>query len=266
MKLSIPLLLLLSCCAAEMPLFAQDTVYYDIGWKKTDPANAYYLQVRTKSSVGWNVTDYLHSGKIKLTGAYSDDSMHIRQGEFVTYDSTGYVSNRRIFVNNKLEGPETFYYPNGQVMMTGNNKNDTTDGEWMGYYASGKSSGKATYKDGKQVGIALLNEDGSPKKDISIFRREADFPGGPSQWLKFISSSSKYPDQAVMHDIKGTVYITFKVTKEGKVADVHVDIPVNKYLDKEAMRVIKSSPEWQPAIYGGIVSDSYKRQPIIFTF
>jgi hypothetical protein len=39
---------------------------------------------------------------------------------------------------------------------------------------------------------------------------------------------------------------------------------VNKYLDEEALRVMRLSPDWQPAIFAGIPRDSRKYQPIIF--
>jgi protein TonB len=39
---------------------------------------------------------------------------------------------------------------------------------------------------------------------------------------------------------------------------------VNKYLDAEAVRVIRLMPRWTPAIYGGTPADSYKLQPVVF--
>jgi len=202
MKLSLPLFLLFSCCAAEISVSAQDTTYINAAYKPTDPARASFYQVRTKSPAGWKVASFYISGKPQMTGEYADDSLHISTGEFVWYLPTGVVEHRCVYVNRKREGPETFYYPNGKVQATGNNRDDHPDGEWTGYYPSGKVSGKATYKGGNQASAEFFNPDGSPNKEIKLFMRDADFPGGPSAWLKFLNKTYKYPDQAVDKEIE----------------------------------------------------------------
>ena len=264
MKTLIRLTLFLTCCANEVPALAQDTLYYDAIWKETTADKASYFRIKTRSTEGWRVSDCFLTGKPQMKGGYADDSFHVRQGEFAWYDSSGVINHRCMYVNNKPSGPETFYYASGQVQMSGNNKEGEAEGKWAGYYPSGKISGKAKYKKGKQISGTFYHEDGSPDKSITEFRRDSGFPGGIPQWLRFLSKTSRYPDSAVVYEIQGTVVIGFMVSKDGKVHDLRVIQSANKYLDEEALRVMRQTPDWQPAIVGGIISDSYKRQPIIF--
>jgi len=62
------------------------------------------------------------------------------------------------------------------------------------------------------------------------------------------------------------VVISFKVSKEGVASGFVLDQSADPYLDAEALRVLKLSTTWEPAIFGGIYCDSYKKQPIVFKF
>jgi len=137
-------------------------------------------------------------------------------------------------------------------------------GEWLGYYQNGKISGKAKYERGKQVAAAFFHEDGSPNKSISSFMKESEYPGGVPQFLRFLNKTLRYPDTAVNYEIQGTVIVAFKVSKEGKASEFRVIQSVDQSLDAEALRVLKMMPDWEPAIIGGILSDSYYSQPVVF--
>ena len=264
MKPLIALVLLFSSSAGEVFALSQDTIYYDVVWKETTADKASYFRIRSKLSAGWQVTDYFLFGKPQMTGGYADDSFHIRQGEFVWYDSSGVVIHRCLLKNNKQNGLEFYYYKSGQVQMSGRNEDDEAEGDWIGYYPSGKISGKAKFKKGKQVSGVFYKEDGSRNKAVTEFSRESEFPGGGPNWLRFLNKTFRYPDTAVDREIEGTVVIGFMVSKEGKVYDLRVVHSVDKYLDEEALRVMRQTPDWTPAIFGGIISDSYKLQPIVF--
>jgi TonB family protein len=264
MKLLLGLTLLFSCCISKIPVIAQDTLYYGAMWNITTADKASYFRTKSKLADGWQVTDHFLTGKSQMTGKYADDSFHVRQGEFAWYDSSGSINHRCTYVNNKEDGPESYYYPNGQIQVTGNNKDDHSAGEWIGYYPSGKVSGKASYKKGDQVSAVFYHEDGSRNKDVKEFMRDSEFPGGGPQWLRFLNKTFRYPDSAVVYEIQGMVVVGFMVAKDGKLHDLHIVQSVDKYLDEEALRVMRETPDWKPAIIGGIISESYKRQPIIF--
>jgi TonB family protein len=263
MKLLLLLTLLFATGATSV--LAQDTLYYSILWKETTADKAAYFRLKTKTATDLQVSDHWLSGKTQMTGSYADDSFHIKEGEFVFYDTTGIANHRVTYVHNKLNGIDTYYYPNGKTRITGPDKDDSSEGNWIGYYPSGKISGKALFKKGQQVSAAFYHEDGSPNKTVTIFMREAEFPGGANHWLRFLNKNLRYPDSAVVYEIQGTVIVDFMVSKEGKAGNFRVSQSVNKYLDEEALRVMNQMPEWIPSISGGIATESYKRQPIVFS-
>lgn len=64
--------------------------------------------------------------------------------------------------------------------------------------------------------------------------------------IKYVSSNTKYPPIAKDAGIQGTVFVYFVVGKDGKVKDVRVLREVDARLDKEAVRVVESLPDFEP--------------------
>jgi len=111
----------------------------------------------------------------------------------------------------------------------------------------------------------------APKKqedDDGIFNKveiESSYPGGIQAWIRYLGRNMHYPDQAVNDEVQGTVMVQFIVDKEGNVSDVEaVGGPEQDGLREEAVRVIKKSGKWTPALQNGRYVKSYKRQPITF--
>ena len=64
--------------------------------------------------------------------------------------------------------------------------------------------------------------------------------------FKFLGDNVKYPVIAQENGIQGRVICQFVVNRDGSIVDVEVVRPVDPSLDKEAIRVIKSMPNWSP--------------------
>jgi protein TonB len=92
---------------------------------------------------------------------------------------------------------------------------------------------------------------------------ESEYPGGAAAWARYLNRNLTYPDEAQANEIQGTVVVKFIVDKEGKVSDVEAISGPNELRD-EAMRVIKKSGLWTPAVQNGRKVKSYKSQPIVF--
>lgn len=73
-----------------------------------------------------------------------------------------------------------------------------------------------------------------------------EFPGGMAECLKFLGKNLKYPVIAQENGIQGRVIVQFVVNRDGSIVDPVVVRSVDPYLDKEAIRVIKSMPKWKP--------------------
>ncbi len=78
-----------------------------------------------------------------------------------------------------------------------------------------------------------------------------EFPGGMLGLQKFLFQSVKYPNIAQERGIQGTVFLTFIISKEGRVENVKIIRGVDPLLDKEALRVVNSLPTWKPGKQNG---------------
>lgn len=90
------------------------------------------------------------------------------------------------------------------------------------------------------------------------------FPGGEAELLKYISSHIKYPTMAAENNIQGRVVVKFVVGKDGRVGDVVVVRGKDPDLDKEAVRVVKTLPNFIPGKMNGQAVSVWYTLPINF--
>ena len=111
----------------------------------------------------------------------------------------------------------------------------------------------------------LLNEKHTTDEEIFMKVEEMpEFPGGYEGLAKYLSDSITYPAIAKEYNIQGKVYVQFVVEKNGKVSNVKVVRGVDKNLDKEAVRVVKSFPDWKAGKQRGKAVRVYFTVPINF--
>lgn len=92
---------------------------------------------------------------------------------------------------------------------------------------------------------------------------ESEYPGGPPAWQRYLKRNLNFPQEAVDNEIQGAVVVSFIVDTEGIVSNVAA-ISGPEELRAEAVRVIKKSGKWTPAIQNGHQVKSYKTQSILF--
>lgn len=257
-------LFVFSALACTLAAAAQDTTYVDRTRSVTTPDKATNYIVTVKKDSVWQYSNYRINGTLYESGSFTLDSPPLKQGEFTTYNEEGKPLRSVTWVKGKLEGPETFYYPNGQPQMKGPFINGKWTGEWIGYYPDGQVSARAEYNNGKQVVITGYNEDGSVNKTVNVFERSAEFPNGQEALTLFLNNRLRYPAQALRDRIRGTIVVKFKVSKDGKNSDFTVATHIENSLEEEALRVVRSLPNFLPAIKAGIPVDSHVMQPIVF--
>lgn len=90
------------------------------------------------------------------------------------------------------------------------------------------------------------------------------FPGGDAALMKYLSSHINYPTMAQENNIQGKVIVQFVVTKTGKVGEVKVVRSVDKDLDREAVRVCKSLPNFVPGRQNGQPVSVWYTLPVTF--
>ena len=76
------------------------------------------------------------------------------------------------------------------------------------------------------------------------------FPGGPEKMFEFIADNLRWPgdDDSC---IQGRVVVSFIVEKDGSLTDVKVVRSLDPSFDKEAVRIVKSMPKWEPGMWNG---------------
>ena len=90
------------------------------------------------------------------------------------------------------------------------------------------------------------------------------FKGGETAMLAYFAKETHYPQQAIEWGIDGKVLVRFIVDEEGKVIEAEVVQSVHPLLDKEALRVVKSMPAWDPGMQNGKHVKVYMVAPITF--
>ena len=102
-----------------------------------------------------------------------------------------------------------------------------------------------------KIGVEQLipeNEKEIPTNEIFLIVEEMpEFPGGEEALRKYIADNVKFPDEAKANGQEGKVFVQFIIDKNGDAKDVEI---VNgtgiDCLDNEAIRVVKSMPQWKP--------------------
>ncbi|MBQ6167242.1 MAG: TonB family protein [Muribaculaceae bacterium] len=91
------------------------------------------------------------------------------------------------------------------------------------------------------------------------------FPGGDDALMKYLRSHINYPPMAAENDVEGRVIVKFLVDKTtGKVGEVKVVHSADKYLDKEAVRVVKTLRNFTPGSHNGQPVDVWYVLPVTY--
>ncbi|MEI6898244.1 MAG: TonB family protein [Bacteroidota bacterium] len=81
---------------------------------------------------------------------------------------------------------------------------------------------------------------------VMIVQEMPTFPGGDIAMKNFLQKHMKYPAEARELNIQGTVYLRFIVETDGSISDITVLRPIGGGCEEEAVRVVKSMPNWNP--------------------
>ena len=104
-----------------------------------------------------------------------------------------------------------------------------------------------------------------PKFKCMKFKRDKKEYCGELGLMKYIQKNVKYPPIAMEYNITGKVYVSFIVDKSGSVTNVKIVRGVDKNLDAEALRVVRSLPKYKPGFQRGKTVRVMFTIPINFT-
>lgn len=103
-----------------------------------------------------------------------------------------------------------------------------------------------------------------PEQVFQSVEQMPKFPGGDAELMKYIQEHLRYPTMAAENNIQGRVVVQFVVTKNGSIGEVKVIRSRDQDLDKEAVRVVKSLPNFIPGRMNGQPVNVWYTLPINF--
>ena len=103
-----------------------------------------------------------------------------------------------------------------------------------------------------------------PDEVFTSVEQMPQFPGGDEALMKFLSSHINYPPMAAENNVQGKVILQFVVGTDGRVGEVKIARSVDKDLDKEAVRVVKSLPKFIPGRQNGQAVPVWYTLPVSF--
>ncbi len=109
-----------------------------------------------------------------------------------------------------------------------------------------------------EVEEEVVEEEAIP---FQLVEEKPSFQGGDAnQFSKWVNQRLVYPEIAKENGVQGRVTLQFTVEKDGTVTKVRVLRGVDPSLDKEAVRVVSSSPKWKPG------KQRDRAVPVTYTF
>ncbi|MFO7755366.1 MAG: energy transducer TonB, partial [Bacteroidales bacterium] len=101
---------------------------------------------------------------------------------------------------------------------------------------------------GDKESQAENTKSGYPEDEIFVVVEDMPtFRGGDvNKFRDWVQMNVTYPPIAVENGIQGKVFIMFVVEPDGTVSNAEIMRGVDPSLDKEAIRVVESSPTWSP--------------------
>ncbi|MDO3641190.1 energy transducer TonB [Mucilaginibacter sp. L3T2-6] len=189
-------------------------------------------------------TDYYHNGNVYNIKNYKRDGS-VRFLE--CRDSTGRMlaeGGNGIWLEYNEDFKDTT--AKGEILnglMNGTWKGKTNDsGEFTNVYENGVLKQHDTFRK-FEISPAVY----ASAKPGAI----PTFPGGIEALYKFLAKTIRYPKEARDAGIQGKVVISFMVETDGSLSDVKIEKSVHALIDGEALKVIKLSPKWIPAMKDG---------------
>jgi TonB family protein len=120
----------------------------------------------------------------------------------------------------------------------------------------------------KEAPVAATEETAPEGIDLktvfSHVEEPPQFPGGEKALLEWLSKNIEYPPAAIEKRIEGRVVARFVVSSSGKVLNPEIVRSLDKDCDEEALRVLKTMPDWTPGKQSGKTVDVFYTLPVMF--
>jgi len=264
-------------CKPNVARFYRQIIKTDSGYCRKD----YYLKERKLNMMG-NFKDsllkiktgkfhYFHAnGYPGSFGKYVNDK---KEGLWLSYHDNKVKADSTVYLHDRAIGKSLSWYPNrnlsdsaytnadgsGVTKSWFDNRSVSSTGQyaaghkkqglWKYYHLNGKISSLETFIDSELIDLKYFDENGNRIAHIKEYDRYPEFPGGESEWLKFLDKNIYFPlGYGFTNGDMATVVVTFTINESGRVEDVFVSTSFDKNFDQIAVEAVSKSPRWIPAV------------------
>jgi TonB family protein len=107
-------------------------------------------------------------------------------------------------------------------------------------------------------------ENEETEKTWDVVEKMPAYPGGESEMMRYLARNIRYPIEAQKSGTQGKVIVGFIVSSAGKVIHPEIVRSADPYLDKEAIRVISTFPNFVPGEQNGKKVATRYTLPVVF--
>jgi hypothetical protein len=242
--------------------------YFDSAWQSCAKENAsFYTQFQKQDDFYKCTSYYLPSDKLYARSTFADTLFKKGIGLMLRYTETGKLQDSSYFFNDTLKNfsYKYSYYKSGALEDSIFEKRDNTYSLFH-YYENGKLFVYAFY-DKTQNKIISKGYDTSGKEIPDfIYFKPARFGRDSMDWINYLTHNIK----AIIPVRQGArpglyeVIVKFKVDSLGNVINVFAKNDPGFGTKEEAIKIIKKSPRWNPAIKYNKTTSYDLVQPIAF--
>jgi antitoxin component YwqK of YwqJK toxin-antitoxin module len=256
--------------------FAEEKELYDVAFYSRSGKIERRAQTTNKFFMAFEgpCVYYYENGKRKKMETYSDKKINGKQYEWYengsiklesevvhdkkTNNSTTKIihywnaNNEQKVIDGEGEYEEIEVVPNSNigeftVKSNGKIKNYSKDGTWTGESKNPKFRYIEQFENGKLISGKRIDSTGVTISYNEVFQRPKP-KKGMDDFYRFVARNFNTP---LVQGIKGVIYATFIVDKDGKVADIKIIRDLGYGTGAEAIRVIRKFDQWVPGLFKG---------------
>ena len=112
--------------------------------------------------------------------------------------------------------------------------------------------------------LASMGVDPNNPLNFHVVEDLPQFPGGAVEFMKWLTKHLRYPYNARKQKIQCKVVAVFYVEKDGSITGISVTKSLSAECDREALRVLRMMPAWQPGIQNDKPCRTKVCIPIVF--
>lgn len=280
-------------CDVSLARFFSVVEKTDSGWLRNDyflatkklQMSGLYKDEATETANGW-FSYFYPNKKLSSIGRYVNGK---RDGLWLSYHYNGMISDSTVYKNGSITGTSIGWHNNGYMQDSTEYSNDgkavyvswfdngiassagrlafnKKEGAWQYFHRNGRLAALEKYEHGDLLSRVYYDEEGTQLADTSNRDHSAVFRGSETKWKNYLENNLIWPRHVklVNTDII-TVTLIATINEEGNVDDVYVNVPFDPLFDDEALRVMKASPKWSPAVDHNRKVKTTIRQAISFS-